>query len=38
MTPAPRCATTRLRGLGVAPRDPVEVIAQALADPAFFEG
>ena len=38
VTPAPRCATTRLRGLGVAPRDPVEVIAQALADPAFFEG
>ncbi|MBC7165771.1 NAD-dependent epimerase/dehydratase family protein [Phenylobacterium sp.] len=36
--PAPRCATARMRSLGVAPRDPAAVIAQALADPQFFQG
>lgn len=35
--PGPNCATARLRSLGVAPRDPAEVIAAALADPAFFD-
>lgn len=38
MPPAPRCATDRLRALGVSPRDPRRLIAQALSAPGFFLG
>lgn len=38
MPAAPRCATHRLRALGVEPRDPRRLIAEALSAPGFFLG
>lgn len=38
MPSAPRCATDRLRALGVHPRDPRDLIAQALTAPGFYLG
>ncbi len=38
MPSAPRCATDRLRALGVQPRDPRDLIAQALSAPGFYLG
>lgn len=38
MPPAPHCAIDRLRALGVDPRDPRVLIAQALSAPGFFLG
>jgi len=38
MPEAPRCAVERLRALGVDPRDPRDLIAQALSSPGFYLG
>lgn len=38
MPAAPRCATDRLRALGVEPQDPRRLVAQALAAQGFFLG
>ncbi|MDO8900621.1 MAG: NAD-dependent epimerase/dehydratase family protein [Phenylobacterium sp.] len=38
MPAAPHCAIDRLQALGIAPQDPRQLIAEALAAPGFFLG